>query len=97
MLATVPEKRCIADNPHRRQFSQQQPEDLCGKRIGSIKGESWIPKLMALSDNYCKANGLAPIDSREFPTSPEAAEALLAKAVDVQFEDAAVVVLALST
>lgn len=71
-------------------FRPQSPEDLCGKRVGSIKGGSWIPKLMALSKTYCQANGQAPIDSREFPTSPEAAQALLAKAVDVQFEDAAV-------
>lgn len=71
-------------------FRPQHPEDLCGKRVGSIKGGSWIPKLMALSKSYCQANGQAPIDSREFPTSPEAAQALLAKAVDVQFEDAAV-------
>lgn len=71
-------------------FRPQSPEDLCGKRVGSIKGGSWIPKLMALSKSYCQANGQAPIDSREFPTSPEAAQALLAKAVDVQFEDAAV-------
>ncbi|MBK0057218.1 ABC transporter substrate-binding protein [Pseudomonas sp. S44] len=71
-------------------FRPQAPQDLCGKRIGSIKGGSWIPKLMALSKSHCEANGQAPIDSREFPTSPEAAQALLAKAVDVQFEDAAV-------
>ena len=71
-------------------FRPQQPQDLCGKRVASIKGGSWIPKLAALSRDYCQANGQAPIDSREFPTSPEAAQALLAKAVDVQFEDAAV-------
>ncbi len=71
-------------------FRPQQPQDLCGKRVASIKGGSWIPKLVALSKDYCQANGQAPIDSREFPTSPEAAQALLAKAVDVQFEDAAV-------
>lgn len=71
-------------------FRPQRPEDLCGKRIGSIKGGSWIPKLMALSKSHCEANGQPAIDSREFPTSPEAAQALLAKAVDVQFEDAAV-------
>lgn len=71
-------------------FHPQQPQDLCGKRVASIKGGSWIPKLAALSNDYCKANGLGPIDSREFPTSPEASQALLAKAVDVQFEDAAV-------
>ncbi|MDF0732910.1 transporter substrate-binding domain-containing protein [Pseudomonas entomophila] len=71
-------------------FRPRRPEDLCGKRVGSIKGGSWIPKLVALSKSHCEANGQASIDSREFPTSPEAAQALLAKAVDVQFEDAAV-------
>ncbi|WP_017904676.1 transporter substrate-binding domain-containing protein [Pseudomonas asplenii] len=60
-------------------FRPQRPEDLCGKRIGSIKGGSWIPKLLALSKSHCEASGLAPVDSREFPTSPEAAQALLAK------------------
>ncbi|WP_028693662.1 transporter substrate-binding domain-containing protein [Pseudomonas cremoricolorata] len=71
-------------------FRPQRPEDLCGKRVGSIKGGSWIPKLTQLSKDYCRANGQAPIDSREYPTSPEAAQALLSKAIDVQFEDAAV-------
>ncbi|WP_312934936.1 transporter substrate-binding domain-containing protein [Pseudomonas sp.] len=71
-------------------FRPQRPEDLCGKRIASIKGGSWIPKLASLSKDYCQANGKGSIDSREYPTSPEAAQALLAKAVDVQFEDAAV-------
>lgn len=71
-------------------FKPQRPEDLCGKRVGSIKGASWIAKLAKVSADYCAANGRAPIDSREFPTSPEAAQALLSQGVDVQFEDAAV-------
>ncbi|WP_342648740.1 transporter substrate-binding domain-containing protein [Pseudomonas sp. REB1044] len=86
----VPQERRLADGTCQRQLPPQRPEDLCGKRIGSIKGGSWIPKLMALSKSHCEANGQSAIDSREFPTSPEAAQALLAKAVDVQFEDAAV-------
>lgn len=71
-------------------FKPQQPEDLCGKRVGSIKGASWVPKLNKVSAQYCVAAGKPAIQSREFPTSPEAAQALLAQAVDVQMEDAAV-------
>ncbi|HEJ1320877.1 TPA: ABC transporter substrate-binding protein [Pseudomonas aeruginosa] len=71
-------------------FRPLRPEDLCGKRVASIKGASWIPHLTTLSSEYCLASGKPAIQSREFPTSPEAAQALLAKAVDVQFENAAV-------
>ncbi|MGY2289589.1 ABC transporter substrate-binding protein [Pseudomonas sp. SDO528_S397] len=71
-------------------FKPQQPQDLCGKRVGSIKGASWIPKLNKVSAEYCLPAGKPAIESREFPTSPEAAQALLAKAVDVQMEDPAV-------
>ncbi|RON44163.1 amino acid ABC transporter substrate-binding protein [Pseudomonas frederiksbergensis] len=72
------------------EFRPQRPEDLCGKRVGSIKGASWVPKLNKVSAEYCLASGKPAIESREFPTSPEAAQALLAKAVDVQMEDPAV-------
>ena len=71
-------------------FKPQCPEDLCGKRVGSIKGASWVPKLNKVSADYCLPAGKPAIESREFPTSPEAAQALLAQAVDVQMEDAAV-------
>lgn len=71
-------------------FRPQQPEDLCGKLVGSIKGASWIPKLNKVSEEYCLPAGKEAIQSREFPTSPEAAQALLAQAVDVQMEDPAV-------
>ena len=71
-------------------FKPQRPEDLCGKRVGSIKGASWVPKLNQVSADYCVASGKPAIQSREFPPSPEAAQALLAQAVDVQMEDAAV-------
>ena len=71
-------------------FKPQRPEDLCGKRVGSIMGASWIPKLKKVSDEYCLPAGKEAIQSREFPTSPEVAQALLAQAVDVQMEDPAV-------
>ncbi|TKC85928.1 ABC transporter substrate-binding protein [Trinickia terrae] len=71
-------------------FKPATPDDLCGKRVGSIKGASWIPKLAAVSKDVCAPKGLAAIDVREFETSPQAAQALLAHAVDAQFEDSAV-------
>ncbi|RQR29364.1 MULTISPECIES: ABC transporter substrate-binding protein [unclassified Burkholderia] len=71
-------------------FLPKTPQDLCGKRVGSIKGASWTPKLRAVSQDTCKAAGRAEIAILEFPTSPEATSALLSKAVDVQIEDAAV-------
>lgn len=71
-------------------FSPKTPEDLCGKRVSSIRGGAWIANLAKVSSTYCQPKGLGPIDVREFPTSPEATQALLSKAVDVQYEDAAV-------
>lgn len=71
-------------------FAPKTPEDLCGKRVSSIKGGAWIARLASVSAKYCQPKGLGAIDVREFPTSPEATQALLSKAVDVQYEDAAV-------
>ncbi|MBR8330168.1 ABC transporter substrate-binding protein [Burkholderia ambifaria] len=71
-------------------FVPKTPQDLCGKRVGSIKGASWTPKLRAVSQDTCKAAGRGEIAILEFPTSPEATSALMSKAVDVQIEDAAV-------
>ncbi|RAR62469.1 amino acid ABC transporter substrate-binding protein (PAAT family) [Paraburkholderia unamae] len=71
-------------------FAPKKPEDLCGKRVSSIKGASWIPKLNDVSKQVCVPAGRGAIDVREFETSPEAAQAVLAHAVDAQFEDSAV-------
>ncbi len=71
-------------------FKPQKPEDLCGKKISSIQGAAWISKLKNVSETYCAKQGLAAIDVREFPTSPEASQAVLSHAVDAQFEDAGV-------
>lgn len=68
-------------------LSFKRPEELCGRKVGSIKGAAWIEKLNALADGPCKGK---PIDSREFPTSPEATQALLSGGVDAQMEDSAV-------
>ncbi len=71
-------------------FRPQTLEELCGKKISSMKGAAWIPKLNTLSESYCAPKGLKPIEVKEFPSAPEAAQALLSKGVDVQYEDAAV-------
>jgi polar amino acid transport system substrate-binding protein len=64
-----------------------RPEELCGKKVGSIKGGAWIAELHKLAETACKGN---PIDVREFPTSPEVTQALLANGIDAQMEDSAV-------
>lgn len=63
------------------------PEELCGRKVGSIKGGAWIEKLNELAAGVCKDN---PVDSREFPTSPEVTQAVLSGGVDAQMGDSAV-------
>jgi len=71
-------------------YSPKVPADLCGKRVGSVKGGSWIPKLIDVSNKVCLTSARGAIDVHEFDTSPAAAQALLSRAVDAQFEDSAV-------
>lgn len=68
-------------------FAPKRPEDLCGKRVGNLKGAAWVPELQKTSDAHC---GSTPINIREFTTSAEAAQALLSRGVDVVFDDAGV-------
>lgn len=63
------------------------PEELCGRIVGSIKGAAWLAELAKLNQTTCKSS---PIDSREFPTSPEATQAVLSGGVNAQMEDSAV-------
>lgn len=73
--------------------SDYQPktrDDLCGKTIASQKGSMFPEQLRQMSDESCVAKGKAPITIREFVTSPESVQALLAKAVDAQYDDASV-------
>lgn len=63
------------------------PEDLCGSVVGSIKGAAWLDEFASMNEGICVGN---PIDSREFPTSPEVTQALLSGGVDAQVEDSAV-------
>lgn len=68
-------------------FAPKKPEDLCGKRVGNLKGAAWVPELQKTSDAKC---GSSPMSIREFATSAEAAQALLSRGVDVVFDDAGV-------
>jgi len=61
--------------------------DLCGKRVGSIKGAAWIPKLQALSGDYCASHKLGEIQNLEFDTDAQATQALRSGAIDVEFMD----------
>jgi len=74
----------VLKNSSYRPASEQ---DLCGKRVGSIKGASWIPKLNALSGDYCARNKLAAIQTYEFDTDAQATQALRSGAIDVEFMD----------
>ena len=73
--------------------SDYQPKtrnDLCGKTIASQKGSMFPEQLRQMSEESCVSKGKAPITIREFVTSPESVQALLAKAVDAQYDDASV-------
>ncbi|WP_216935540.1 MULTISPECIES: ABC transporter substrate-binding protein [unclassified Acinetobacter] len=73
--------------------SDYQPktrDDLCGKTIASQNGSMFPEQLRQMSQESCVAKGKAPITVREFVTSPESVQALLAKAVDAHYDDASV-------
>lgn len=71
-------------------FNPQNLEDLCGKRVSSMKGAAWIETMHLISETYCKSHQLGAIIVNEYPSAPEASQALLSHGVDVQYEDAAV-------
>jgi polar amino acid transport system substrate-binding protein len=68
----------------------QGPNDLCGKTVGAMKGTAFSSQVYEISKQRCEAQGLARITVREFETSPQTTQALLAHAVDIQYDDAAV-------
>lgn len=64
--------------------------DLCGKKIGSIKGASWIKTINEASNKACVAAGKPAVQVREYDTSVETAQAVLSGAIDAQYEDIAI-------
>lgn len=69
------------------EFKPAKADELCGKTVGSIQGASWIPKLLAVSAEYCVANDLGEIKSMEFDTDAAVTQALRSRAIDAQFMD----------
>ncbi|MBQ0709933.1 MULTISPECIES: ABC transporter substrate-binding protein [unclassified Ochrobactrum] len=68
-------------------FRPSNEKELCGKIVGSMQGASWLPKLKALSENYCAKNNLGAIETREFDTDAQVTQALRSGSVDVEFMD----------
>lgn len=75
-------------------FSPKKPEELCGKRVGNLKGAAWVPELIKVSEASC---GASPMTVQEYATSAEAVQALFAQGVDVVFDDAGVSQAAVAT
>lgn len=66
------------------------PDDLCGTVVGTMKGTAFATQLQEISEKRCVAKGKAEIKVREFESSPQTTQSLLAHAVDIQYDDAAV-------
>ncbi|WP_298145067.1 transporter substrate-binding domain-containing protein [uncultured Acinetobacter sp.] len=83
-----------------RQDSQvlpQGPNDLCGQVVGAMKGTAFASQVQEISKERCVAQGKAAITLREFETSPQTTQALLARAVNIQYDDAAVMMAAVKS
>ena len=66
------------------------PQDLCGKTVGIVTATVIAKILPGQESEKCKAAGKPAIRVKEFPTDPEASQALFAGQVDAQMTDAAV-------
>ena len=64
--------------------------DLCGQRVGVIKGGDIVQRLRIDASQECQAAGKKPIDVREFGTDPEGTTALESGQLEAQITDAAV-------
>lgn len=83
-----------------RQDSQvlpQGPNDICGQVVGAMKGTAFASQVQEISKERCVAQGKAAITLREFETSPQTTQALLARAVNIQYDDAAVMMAAVKS
>ncbi|ESK36592.1 hypothetical protein P256_02504 [Acinetobacter nectaris CIP 110549] len=65
-------------------------DDLCGKTIATQKGSLFPDQLNQISKESCITKGKKAITVREFDTSPQAVQAILAKAADAQYDDTSV-------
>lgn len=71
-------------------YQPKTRDDLCGKTISSQKGSMFPEQLRQMSRESCVLQGKSAITVREFDTSPEAVQALLAQAVDAHYDDSSV-------
>lgn len=97
-LYVTPERLAIADAvpyaltgalilaPKTAAVQPKTEKDLCGLKVGLQAGTSWVKDLEVLSNEYCKPNGKAAVTVMEFPTSSEAAQAMLSGGVNAQME-----------
>lgn len=79
------------------QVLPQGPNDLCGQVVGAMKGTAFASQVQEISKERCVAQGKAAITLREFETSPQTTQALLARAVNIQYDDAAVMMAAVKS
>ncbi|GAA0314768.1 ABC transporter substrate-binding protein [Psychrobacter aestuarii] len=63
--------------------------DLCGHNIGAMKGTEFANQLREISKK-CESENKGAITIKEYETSPQTTQALMSKAVDIQYDDAAV-------
>lgn len=75
---------------HDSDLAPKGPNDLCGKVVGAMKGTAFSVQVHEISKERCVDQGKKEITIREFETSPQTTQALLAHAVDIQYDDAAV-------
>ncbi|GAA2782166.1 ABC transporter permease subunit [Saccharopolyspora taberi] len=66
------------------------PAQLCGRRVGVIKGGQIVTQLREQASADCAGRGQPPVDVREFASDPVATQALIAGQLDAQATDAAV-------
>jgi polar amino acid transport system permease protein/polar amino acid transport system substrate-binding protein len=65
-------------------------DGLCGKRVAVIKGGAIVGQLRDQASADCVKAGQQAIDVKEFPSDPEATQALLSSQVDAHVTDAAI-------
>ncbi len=70
-------------------LAPQGADDLCGQKVGAMKGTAFSTQLAEISAK-CVAQNKAAITINEYENSPQTTQALLSKAVDIQYDDAAV-------
>ncbi|WP_456697923.1 ABC transporter substrate-binding protein [Aeromicrobium sp. P5_D10] len=66
------------------------PQDLCGKSVSVVTATVIAKNMNGSERKACLAAGKPAIKVKEFPTDPEASQALLSGQVDAQMTDAAV-------